>query len=245
MDLLSIIGLLLGICAVIGGNYLEGGTIDALINLPALLIVGGGTVGATLLQTELSTFINALKMLRYIFFPPQYNLTENAQNLVQISSFARKEGILSLEKIATEQEDDFLRKGLQLVADGSNPENLRQILEQDLLNFEEYQLKAAKVFENMGGYAPTIGIIGAVMGLIHLMSSLAEPSKLGTGIATAFVATVYGVALANLLLLPIGNKLKSLVLNGSKLKEMQIIGLISMVNQENPQSLELRLQGFI
>jgi len=245
MDLLSIIGLLLGIGAIIGGNYLEGGTIDALVNIPALLIVGGGTIGATLLQTEIATFINSLKMLRYIFIPPQFNLNDMAQNLIQISTTARKEGILILEKIANEQEDDFLAKGLQLVADGTNADNLRQILEQDLLNLEEYQLKAAKVFENMGGYSPTIGIIGAVMGLIHLMSSLAEPSKLGTGIATAFVATVYGVAFANLLLLPIGNKLKSLVLNGSKQKEMQIIALVSMVNQENPQGLELKLQGFI
>jgi len=245
MDILSIIGLLLGIGAIVGGNYLEGGTINALINLPALLIVGGGTIGATLLQTELPTFINSLRMLRYIFNPPQYDLAQMAEQLVLISNHARKEGILRLESLANDMEDSFLRKGLQLVADGTTSSEIHKILEQDLVNFEEYQLKAAKVFENMGGYSPTIGIIGAVMGLIHLMSSLAEPAKLGSGIATAFVATVYGVAMANLLLLPIGNKLKSLTLNSSKLKEMQIIGMISLVNQENPRTLELKLQGFI
>jgi len=245
MDILSLAGLLLGIGAIIGGNYLEGGEIGALVNIPALIIVGGGTIGATLLQTELSTFLKACKMLLQIFIPPKYELAQMVQNLVEISTKARKEGILSLEQLATNEEDPYLRKGLQLVADGAATIELRQIMEQDLINNEETNLKAAKMFENMGGYSPTIGIIGAVMGLIHLMSSLAEPSKLGSGIATAFVATVYGVAMANLLLLPIGNKLKTLVLNQSKLKEMQIVALTSIAALENPQVLELKLQGFL
>ena len=158
---------------------------------------------------------------------------------------ARKDGLLGLESIADLEVDHFSRKGLQLLVDGAEPEAIRSIMEVDLITQEGRDLQAAKVYEGMGGYAPTIGIIGAVMGLIHVMGNLADPSQLGSGIAVAFVATIYGVGLANLLLIPIGNKLKSVVLRQSRYREMLLEGILSIAEGENPRSIELKLQGFI
>jgi chemotaxis protein MotA len=158
---------------------------------------------------------------------------------------ARKEGLLGLESVADLERDDYARKGLQLLVDGAEPEAIRSILEVDLYNQEGRDIQAAKVFESMGGYAPTIGIIGAVMGLIHVMGNLADPSKLGSGIAVAFVATIYGVGFANLLLLPIASKIKAVALRQSRYREMLLEGILSIAEGENPRSIELKLQGFM
>lgn len=158
---------------------------------------------------------------------------------------ARKEGLLGLEAVADAEPDPYARKGLQLLVDGAEPESIRSILEVDLYTQEARDIQAAKVFESMGGYAPTIGIIGAVMGLIHVMGNLADPSMLGSGIAVAFVATIYGVGFANLLLLPMGNKLKSIALRQSRYREMLLEGILSIAEGENPRSIELKLQGFM
>ncbi|HCB43779.1 MAG TPA: flagellar motor protein, partial [Pseudomonas sp.] len=157
----------------------------------------------------------------------------------------RKEGLLGLESLADMEADPFARKGLQLLVDGSEPEALRSILEVELVNREHADLMAAKVYESMGGYSPTIGIIGAVMGLIHVMGNLADPSRLGAGIAVAFVATIYGVALANLFLLPVAAKLKAVVMQQSKYREMMLEGLLSIAEGENPRSIEMKLEGFL
>ncbi|NIE76272.1 flagellar motor protein [Pantoea sp. Tr-811] len=245
MDVLSLIGLILAFVAIVGGNFLEGGHVGALLNGPAGLIVLGGTLAAALLQSPLSAFKRALQILRWIIFPPRVDLAGGIDRVVNWSLVARKEGLLGLEGVADAEPDPYARKGLQLLVDGAEPEAIRSILEVDFLTQESRDIQAAKVFESMGGYAPTIGIIGAVMGLIHVMGNLADPSQLGNGIAVAFVATIYGVASANLVLLPIANKLKAIVMRQSRYREMLLEGLLSIAEGENPRSIELKLQGFM
>ncbi len=245
MDVLSLIGVILAFVAILGGNYLEGGHAAALLNGPAALIVIGGTLGAAFLQTPVSVFKRALTILRWIILPPHIDLTGGINHVVNWSMTARKEGLLGLEAVADLERDPYARKGLQLLVDGAEPEAIRSILEVDLYTQESRDIQAAKVYECMGGYAPTIGIIGAVMGLIHVMGNLADPSMLGSGIAVAFVATIYGVGFANLLLLPVGNKLKAIAQRQSRYREMLLEGILSIAEGENPRSIELKLQGFM
>ncbi len=245
MDVLSIIGVILAFAAIIGGNALEGGHIDSLVNGPALVIVVGGTVGAILLQTPIRDFLHALRLAGHVFVQPKINTKAAIKKIIHWSDIARKEGLLGLETIAESETDLFMRKGMQLLVDGSEPEVIRSILEVELDNQEYHDLAAAKVFEGMGGYSPTIGIIGAVMGLIHVMQNLADPSRLGSGIATAFVATIYGVGLANLFLLPFSSKLKAYAISRSQYREMVIEGIISIAEGENPRNIESKLHGYI
>ena len=161
------------------------------------------------------------------------------------SNIARKEGLLGLEQVVEEESDPFSQKGLQLLVDGSEPETIRATLEVDLGAREQRDTRAAKVYEGMGGYCPTIGIIGAVMGLIHVMGNLADPSKLGGGIAVAFVATIYGVVLANLIFLPAANNLKGVVSDQAQFREMVIEGIVAIAEGENPRNIEVRLLGYI
>ncbi len=245
MDVLSLLGIILAFVAIVGGNFLEGGHAGALINGPAALIVLGGTLAAALLQSPLSSFKRAIQIVGWILFPPRVDLAGGIDRVVNWSLTARKEGLLGLEGVADAEPDPYARKGLQLLVDGAEPEAIRSILEVDFLTQESRDIQAAKVFESMGGYAPTIGIIGAVMGLIHVMGNLADPSQLGNGIAVAFVATIYGVASANLILLPVANKLKAQVMRQSRYREMLLEGLLSIAEGENPRSIELKLQGFM
>ncbi|WP_397449059.1 flagellar motor protein [Pseudomonas sp. NA-150] len=245
MDVLSLIGIILAFVAIIGGNFLEGGHLGALLNGPAALIVLGGTLAASLLQAPISAFMRAMQIVRWIIFPPRIDLSGGIDRVVNWSLTARKEGLLGLESVADAEADTYARKGLQLLVDGAEPEAIRSILEVDFITQETRDIQAAKVFEAMGGYAPTIGIIGAVMGLIHVMGNLADPSQLGNGIAVAFVATIYGVASANLILLPIANKLKAVAMRQSRYREMLLEGILSIAEGENPRSIELKLQGFM
>lgn len=245
MDVLSLIGIILAFVAILGGNYLEGGHAAALLNGPAALIVIGGTLGAAFLQAPVNVFKRSLVIVRWIIFPPRIDLAGGIDRVVNWSLVARKEGLLGLESVADLEADPYARKGLQLLVDGAEPESIRSVLEVDLYTKESQDIQAAKVFESMGGYAPTIGIIGAVMGLIHVMGNLADPSMLGSGIAVAFVATIYGVGFANLLLLPIGNKLKAVALRQTRYREMILEGILSIAEGENPRSIELKLQGFM
>jgi len=245
MDLLSILGVILGFGAILGGNYLEGGHVDALFNGPAALIVIGGTFAAIMLQTPFRVLMRGLGMLRWVFLPPYVSIEDGIEKVVGWSMRARKEGLLGLETSVDKEPEPFAEKGLQLLVDGSEPDIIRNVLELDLISKEKYDISAAKIYDGMGGYSPTIGIIGAVMGLIHVMSNLADPASLGSGIATAFVATIYGVAFANLFFFPIGSKLKTLVGRQSEYREMLIEGLVSISEGENPRSIELKLRGFI
>lgn len=245
MDILSIAGILLGFGAIIIGQQLEGGHLSTILNSVALLIVLGGTLGAVMLQTPLPTFVRALKMTRWVILPPRHSTAQSLAKILNWSQVARREGLLQLEAIAAKEKDSFTQKGLQLIADGAEPELIRDILETDLDIIENRDLQAAKVYDAMGGYSPTIGILGAVLGLIHVMGNLADPSALGSGIAVAFVATIYGVGLANLLFLPVGNKLKTLIMQRTQHQMMLIDGLISVADGDNPRSIESRLQAYL
>ncbi len=245
MDFLTIVGAVLALGAILGGNMIEGGHIGSLLQLTAFIIVMGGTIGAIMVQTPLPVFLRSLKMLIWALFPPKLAQSEAIEKIVNWSNIARKEGLLGLEPLTESEPEPFSRKGLQLLVDGSEPDTIRSILEVELDSHEHMDTQAAKVYEGMGGYAPTIGIIGAVMGLIHVMNNLADPSKLGSGIAVAFVATIYGVGLANIFFLPLGNKLKSSIHKQSKFREMIIEGIIAIAEGENPRNIETKLKGYM
>jgi len=245
MDFLSVIGLIVGISAILVGQYLEGGTISTLVNGPAMLIVLGGTLGAVMLQSPFSIFMRSVRMSSWIFITPKHPMERTIDKMVSWSNIARKEGLLGLENIEEQEKNLFARKGLQLLIDGSEPGNIRTILEVEIETKERFDLQAAKIYESMGGYSPTIGIIGAVLGLIQVMGNLSDPSKLGNGIAVAFVATIYGVAAANLLFIPISNKLKSLVSEQVQYQDMIVEGMVSIAEGDNPRNIETKLLGYL
>jgi chemotaxis protein MotA len=188
---------------------------------------------------------HALRILPWVFRPPAFSRAALLKKIVDWSNTARKQGLLGLEPIIEKEQDEFVRKGLQLVVDGSEPEIIRSILEVDLNVREQADTRAAKVFEGMGVYSPTLGIIGAVLGLMAVMQNLADPSKLGHGIAAAFVATIYGIGLANLFFLPAASKLKVAIQGQSEAREMVIEGMISIAQGENPRAIESKLQGYL
>jgi len=245
MDILSLLGLLLGVAALVGGNFMEGGSWQALVNGPAAVIVIGGTLGAAMLQTPWDQMRRAFSVFPWVFNPPRQMFDDGLQRIVRWAIAARKEGLLGLETLAESEKDLFAQKGLRLLVDGSETESIRRVLETDLVVKEQRDLDAAKFFESMGGYSPTIGIIGAVMGLIHVMRNLADPNELGPGIAIAFVATIYGVGFANLFLIPIANKIKSCIYQQSQYRELIIEGIISIADGENPRSIEVKLESYL
>lgn len=245
MDILSILGVIIGFAALLGGNFIEGGTLSSLMNGPAALIVFGGTLGAAMLQTPMIHLRRAIRIFPWIFFPPPNAFRGGIDQIVLWSVTARKQGLLGLEEVADQEKDPFARKGLQLMVDGSEPEVIRRVLEGELILSEQRDQDAVRFYECMGGYSPTIGIIGAVMGLIHVMRNLADPEQLGPGIAVAFVATIYGVALANLFLLPISNKLKMCINESSQFRELMIEGIIAIADGENPRAIEMKLNGYV
>ena len=207
MDKISVLGLLLGVFAIIGGQVLEGGNVASLSQPTALLIVLGGTMGAVMLQSPYATFMRGVRMMRWVWYPPVVDYRLLIRQISNWSQTSRREGLLALENSIHQLKDDFARKGLQLLVDGAEPERLREVLEVEIGTYEDEMRQSARIWEAAGGYSPTIGILGAVLGLIHVMENLSDPSKLGAGIAVAFVATIYGVGLANLVFLPMANKL--------------------------------------
>jgi len=244
MDILSLVGALIAVIALFLGQTLDGGHFSSLINAPALLIVVGGSLGAIMVQVPFDIFSRSLVMFRWIFFPPEINLDQSIKRIVTWGEIARREGILGLDKVAHSEADEFSRKAVQLLVDGREPAIIRSTLEVEIETIEEFDFTAAKVYESMGGYTPTLGILGAVMGLIHVMENLSDPTNLGAGIATAFVATIYGVGLANLFLIPVSKKLKRIVMTQSREKEMIMEGLICIADGENPRNISVRLQAY-
>lgn len=245
MDVMTVLGVALGITAIIGGNLLEGGHTDSLMVFTAFFIVFGGTMGAVMVQTPMPIFMRSMKRLKWLLKPPVNDTAGMIEKIVGWSQIARKEGLLSLQAIAEQETDGFSKSGLEMLADGGEPEVIRSILEVELETSESRDLLAAKVYEGFGGYAPCIGIIGAVMGLIHVMENLSDPEALGPGIAVAFVATIYGVGLANLLFLPMANKLKTIISNQTQFKAMILDGLIAIAEGENPRNIDSKLKGYI
>ena len=245
MDKISVLGLLFGIVAIVGGQLLEGGHIASLSQPTALLIVLGGTMGAVMLQSPYTTFMRGMRMVRWVWYPPVVDHQQLIKQISNWSQVSRREGLLALEGVINQLKDDFSRKGLQLLVDGAEPERLREVLEVDISTFEVEMKLSARIWEAAGGYSPTIGILGAVLGLIHVMENLSDPSKLGAGIAVAFVATIYGVGLANLVFLPIANKLKAHIGRLIVQREMIVDGLVGIANGDNPRIIESRLKGYI
>jgi chemotaxis protein MotA len=245
VDKLSLIGLVIGIGAIMGGQVLEGGHLASLAQPTAFLIVFGGTLGAVLLQSPFAVFKRGARMAIWVFFPPAINHDQMIVDVIRWSQQARREGLLSLENFANQIRDDFVSKGLQLLVDGVAAEHIREVMDAKLTTFEDEMRQAARVWEAAGGYSPTIGILGAVLGLIHVMENLTDPSKLGAGIAVAFVATIYGVGLANLVYLPVANKLKAHIARLVTVREMLIDGLIGIAVGDNPHLIESRLQGYL
>jgi len=224
---------------------LDGGDISSLLNVPALIIVFGGTFGATLLQFPPIIFVRSMKMLLWVLIPTEIDLSAQVDKVIYWSYQARKDGLLGLENVLLEEQDPFIKKGLQLLIDGNNSDAIREILDLDMYSKEHMGLQASGLYEAMGGYAPTIGILGAVMGLIHVMQNLTNPELLGQGIATAFVATIYGVGSANLIFLPVANKLKTHVLALTQAKEMLVEGIIAIADGDNPRNIKLKLNGYL
>jgi chemotaxis protein MotA len=245
VDKLSVIGIILGISAIIGGSVLKGAGAASLLSPAAFVIVLIGTTAAILLHTPMQTFKHGMKLAKWVFSPPRQDAEALIARIVEWSGIARKQGLLALEGTVESETDPFIRKGLQMLVDGAEPDAIRNILEVELQTREHLDLQGSKVWEGMGIYAPTLGIIGAVLGLMAVMQNLADPSKLGKGIAAAFVATIYGIGSANLFFLPMSAKLKSVIAGQSRVREMVIEGLISISQGENPRNIESKLKGYL
>lgn len=245
IDRASIIGIILGLAAILVGQLLEGGNLHSLIQSTAFLIVIGGTFGAVMLQSEPRHFIAGIKMLKWVFVPPKLDFQQVLNTLVNWSTQARRSGLLALENYAQSEKDPYVKHGLFLLADGAEPEIVRSAMELDIETYEAQARAAAKIWDSAGGYSPTFGILGAVLGLIHVMENLSDPSKLGAGIAVAFVATVYGVGGANLLFLPIANKLKHYIGLEVRRREFLAEGLYAIANGINPRLLQDKLSGYL
>ncbi|MCW8410307.1 flagellar motor protein [Legionella sp. PATHC035] len=244
MDVLTLLGMLTSFLAIIIGQVFEGGNMQALLNLSALFIVLGGTIGAVMVQTPLSTFRRAFTILPWVIKPPKLEFESCRNKMFELARKARQLGLLSLEEHLEVEKNPLISKGLELLVIGVDKLTIRQVLEDEIERIENHDLHAAQVFESMGGYSPTIGIMGAVLGLIQVMRHLAEPSELGLGIAVAFVATIYGVGMANLIFLPVANKLKSYIAHKVHYDEMIVEGLVAIASGESPGILLLKLNNF-
>ncbi len=245
MDWSSLGGLALALIGILLGQAIEGGQISSLIQPAAFLIVMCGTFGAVLLQSNTASFLAGLKMVRQVFSPPLDDRQALANRIILWSNFSRKEGIFMLETYLKKETDPFIQKGLKLMIDGTPPEKIRQVIAIDMHFFEIQERNAAKIWSAAGGYAPTVGILGAVLGLIHVMENLSDPSRLGSGIAVAFVATIYGVGLANLVFLPVSNKLKSLIQHEMMRREMLLNAWVSIASGDHPRVVEQRLLAYL
>jgi chemotaxis protein MotA len=244
MDWASVIELVLALAGIVAGRALEGGAFGALLQPAAFSIVVIGTCGAVLLQSGMPTFIRGMQMLRWVFKPPKEDMRALASDINSWSTIARRDGLLSLERQLAVINDPFIGKAIRLVVDGIEPDRIREILEMEISSFERRERQAVKIWEAAGGYAPTIGIIGAVLGLIHVMENLSDPGKLGSGIAVAFVATIYGVGLANLVFLPIANKLKAIVMDQVARLEMMSDVFFSIASGDNRRVIQERMSAY-
>jgi len=245
MDIASIGGIVLAIVGILAGMMIEGGSIAQITQPTAALIVVGGTTGAVMLQFPLKTFLAALKQAMKIFISGGADGDEVLKQLVQFANKARKSGIVSLDQDLSSASDPFLKQALMLAIDGTEPNEVRKIMQMELDNKAEMEEKIPQVFEAAGGYSPTVGIIGAVLGLIQVMQHLDNINEVGRGIAVAFVATIYGVALANLICLPAAGKLKIRHREEQMVKEMMLEGVISILEGMNPRMMETKLKTFL
>lgn len=244
MDWGSLAGIVLALGGILVGQVLEGGHLRSLVQPAAFIIVMVGTIGAVILQSGLPVFVRGVVMARHIFTPVDEDNSAIQSEMVHWSMVARREGFLQLEQYIDHVKDPFIRQGLRYIVDGVDPIKMRDLLEEEITSWEARERAAARIWEAAGGYSPTIGILGAVLGLIHVMENLSDPSKLGAGIAVAFVATVYGVGFANLIFLPVGNRLKMMIGQEVRKREMLTEAFFMMAAGENPRMIEERMKIF-
>ncbi len=245
MDLASIVGTILGIGAILAGQVLEGGHIGQILQPTAALIVFGGTFGAMLVSYPMQDIKRAFQLIPLIYQNVNMDVRPVIAEIVKIATIARKEGVLAVESQRDSIQDPLFKKSIKYVIDGFEPNTVNNIIDAEIAIALEEEENAGKVFEGAGGYAPTIGIIGAVLGLIHVMSQLDDPSKIGTGIAVAFVATVYGVGVANLILIPWGSKIKRKAQQRALAKEVVREGVIGIQEGLNPHFLQEKLEVYV
>ncbi|MCJ8012695.1 flagellar motor protein [Paenibacillus sp. KQZ6P-2] len=244
MEKTTIIGILAGLVALVGGFLWEGGRIDGLMQGAAALIVFGGTIAAVIVSFPLTQLKTIPKALRFAFTRQQGNTEQLIEDIVNMATTARRNGVLSLERLVQDHPNSFLREGIQMVVDGTDETLVKQIMELEIDAVEQKHESYAKILESAGGYAPTMGIIGTVMGLIHVLGSLTEPTELGPSIAVAFTATLYGVASANIIFLPIASKIKSRSTNEIQNMELLLEGILAVQNGEHPNLVRKKLQSF-
>ena len=245
LDLATIGGLILATGGILGGLILEGGSLHDVAQYTAAVIVLGGTLGAVMISTPLEILLAALARVRRVLFEPRQDLGALLDTILACAVKARKSGLVSLEQDADQTPDPFLRKALQLAVDGCDLQEIRKMMELEIDLAEERSEAEAKVFEAAGGYAPTIGIIGAVLGLIQVMKKLADTEQVGHGIAVAFVATVYGVAFANILFLPIAQKIRARARLDRAARELMLEGVCGIVEGLNPKLIRSNLEAFL
>jgi chemotaxis protein MotA len=244
-DFASIGGILLAVGGILGGLILDGGKVQDVKQITAAMVVFGGTIGAVLLTTPLGVVLGAVKKLGAVFLDSAPPVAGTIDDIIGYAAQARKEGIVSLEQEADAISDPFLRKALSLAVDGMELSQIRAIMELEIDLMEQRGEAEAKAFEAAGGYSPTIGIIGAVLGLMQVMKNLANIDEVGRGIAAAFVATVYGVASANIFFLPAGGKLRARLKNAVQLRELMLEGVLSIVEGLNPKLIRIKLDAYI
>jgi chemotaxis protein MotA len=244
LDLATVAGLALALGGIIGGLILEGGSVREIVSPTALMIVLGGTLGAVMVSTPFYILRGAMRTLAHVFFEKSQSAEAMIAQIADYSAKARKSGIVCLEQVADDEPDPFLRKALTLAVDGTDLQELRRMMELESMLEESHAEAEAKIFEGAGGYSPTIGIIGAVLGLIQVMKDLADIEKVGHGIATAFVATIYGVAFANLFFLPAAGKIKARAHQKMQLRELTLEGVIGIVEGLNPKLIRLKLEAY-
>ncbi len=245
MDLATIIGLVLAWGALLASVMIEGGELGGLVNISAFVLVVGGTLGATTVSFPLSKITGAVGVMKNAFFTKVEDPRRVITQLVEYTRKARREGILVLEEEARQIDNRILRTGIQLIVDGTPGEIVREILETEIATMEERHKEGAHLFDTMGGYAPTLGIIGTVMGLVHMLSNLSDPGKMGPMIAAAFIATLYGVSLANLVFLPVGAKLKTRTAAELAIYEMMVEGILAIQAGDNPRIVEAKMIAFL
>jgi chemotaxis protein MotA len=245
MDKASIGGVLLAIAGIVAGLMLEGGNLGQILQPTAALIVFGGTLGAVLLQFPLTTVIAAFRSLGHVFAAPRRENDELVRLLMSFANKARRQGVVSLDADLQAIQDPFLKRSLMLAVDGTEPTDLRKIMRVSLDSTIEHEERLPLVFESAGGFSPTIGILGAVLGLIQVMQHLDDMQAVGRGIAVAFVATIYGVGIANLFFLPFAGKMRIRIHDSQQRREMMLEGVISILEGMNPRMLEVKLAGFL
>jgi len=243
MDRLVLLLLFGAVSSVVVGHVLEGGSLLSLWNAPALLIVFGGSLLALAVQTPMYLAVRSLKLLSWLVAPPQFSLDQLLTKLTTCGNAYRKDGVLGLDRIAQAEIDPVMKRALVMLADGQSLSSIEKSIHLEIETHQEKDLYAAEVFDNLGGYLPTLGLVGAVLGLMQVLSNLAQPEELGRGIATAFVATFYGVAAANLIAIPIAGRLRGFIQQRTRYHKAMIVGVMAIREGVNPQLIRYRLEG--